>query len=156
MLSWFLTYRRLRLADKWLIYEWNNEPVARSNSFNQSGILKEEHIQWFDKKMGDENAFYWLCSINNDPVSIVRYDVGKNNTLIGINIAPQYRGKGISSTILMDTAIFYFEKFKKPVQAFIKPENKASICVFEKAGYQFIKKAMVNAQAALLYELKLF
>lgn len=149
-----MTYRRLLPSDKWLVYKWSTESTTRKNSLSQNDFSEEEHSKWFDLKMADENAFYLICLHDDEPISIIRYDIGDAFTLIGINIDKEFRGRGLGATILSDTLLLYFENSNKPILAYIKLENIASIRIFEKAGYKFVEEAILHEQKALIYELK--
>jgi len=149
-----LKYRDIMPSDMSLIYEWNNEAQTRLNSFNSTDISMETHEDWFKKKLNDSNAYYLIVLNEETPVALVRYDVSKDFTTVGINLSKLYRGKGLSSRILKETSAMYFSKHQQPVLAWIKPINIASIKAFESAGFVFEKEESVMNHKAIVYKLE--
>jgi UDP-2,4-diacetamido-2,4,6-trideoxy-beta-L-altropyranose hydrolase len=146
-----LSYRVITWDDIDLIYDWNNDPVARNNSFHSNQISKEEHEQWFNEKLHNPSIFYLIAVYNNQAIALVRYDVKELETTVGINLSKSYRGLGLSSIILTESSKLYFSKYDKPLIAYIKKENIASKKTFEKAGYTFQKEVEINQFHTLVY-----
>ena len=147
-----LSYRPIALSDELLVFEWNNDVQTRKNSFQSNAIQLEQHKTWFSKKIADKQAYYLIALLENHPIALIRYDVSNINTSVGITVSIEYRGKGLSSQMLKESALLYFSQFKNPLLAYIKPENIASIKSFEKAGYVYIRDEMVSNQKALVYK----
>jgi L-amino acid N-acyltransferase YncA len=146
-----LTYRTLLSSDMQLIFEWNNDVQTRKNSFQSDAIQIEQHKVWFSKKIADKKAYYLIALFDKLPIALIRYDVSDIHTSVGITVSNDYRGKGLSSQLLKESALLYFSQFKNPLLAYIKPENIASIKSFEKAGYVYIRDEMVSNQKTLVY-----
>lgn len=58
---------------------------------------------------------------------------------ISLNVAPGKRGKGIGTHILQEIAPWVRTQGYDDILAEIKPENRASVKAFEKAGFSFFK-----------------
>lgn len=149
-----LQVRKCRLTDLQLIFDWSNDPLVRSQSFNQEEILLENHIKWFKNKLQNKNSLLLINEYDNIPAGLVRLDIEKDKTTIGVLIDSLYRGKGLSSIMLIKSTLYYFETFDKPINAFIKKSNKLSIRAFEKAGFEFLKYTVVNKIPTVLYKLE--
>ena len=149
-----ITYRPLESKDLMLLLEWTNEPETRLNSFNTNQITLKEHTAWFNKTIQNPNAVYFICQVNKIAVGLVRFDKNENYTTVGINISSVFRGQGLSSTFLKDCSQLYFLKNSLIINAFIKPQNVASIKAFEKAGYSFLKETEIKNAKAVVYKLE--
>lgn len=146
--------RALSQEDKALMYHWANDPDTRNNSFSIDDIPYEKHSSWFDTKLHDSSATYYMCFYKGIKSGIVRFDRMENHSLVGINIAPEQRKKGLSSVFLQLATRMYFEMFPEAViLAFIKKSNIASVKSFEKAGFQFLEKKMHDSDEVYVYNL---
>jgi hypothetical protein len=55
--------------------------------------------------------------------------------------------------MLIKSSSKYFELFEKPILAYIKESNVASIRAFEKAEFKFFKNTIINEIPTLVYKL---
>ena len=151
----FLLLRKIVDSDKELIFDWANDKTTRENSFNPQIIDFETHSAWFDKKIKDENALYFIGEINSQPVGIVRFDKeNENSALVGISIDKNFRGRGLSTALLQQACAEYFKLTEqKNIIAQIKEDNIASIKSFLKAGFVFDKTLKINNMNANQYKL---
>jgi len=149
-----ITYRSLENKDLMLLLEWTNEPETRSNSFHTNQISLNEHTAWFNKTLQNPNAIYFICQVNKIAAGLVRFDKNENFTTVGINISSVFRGKGLSSIFLKECSKLYFLNNSLIINAFIKPQNVASIKAFQKAGYRFIEETQINNAKAMVYKLE--
>lgn len=132
-----LVLRKMRREDKNLTFEWANDEQTRTNSFNSSPIPFEDHSNWFDKKLIDENAWYYICELNGEPAGLIRFDKKDNKLITGITIDNKYRGKKLSSKFLRRGCEIVTEQTDLPIVAYIKKVNIPSIKSFEKAGFTY-------------------
>lgn len=137
-----------------LLYNWSNDRVVRSNSYDKSEISLVEHSQWFIRKVSESSALYLIAMINGKEAGIVRYEFDKDSTTVGVSIDQLFRGRNLASTMLRRTAIKYVEKICFPVLAFIKVENVASVKAFKSAGYKFYRKEVVKGANSYVYKLE--
>lgn len=147
----------IRLAtesDVIITHEWANDEVSRANSFSSEFIPLETHRGWWSAKIRDSSAFYFIGEVGGSPASIVRFDKKEDGRsfIIGVNLAPKYRGLGLSYQFLRAACYEFLRTNNAPIEAYIKPENIPSIKSFEKAGFRFVGETEVNGSNALVYE----
>lgn len=149
-----VTYRNITKDDMMLVFEWSNDSVTRSNSFSDQKISIEEHQKWYTGKLSDNNSLYYICELNEHPAGLVRYDIKDDYSVIGIMMSDKYRGRNLAFQFLKETLDLYFDKIKKPVKAYIKLTNSASVKSFEKAGYKKISEENINGQESYIYQIE--
>lgn len=148
----YVAIRDINITDKEITFDWANDKITRENSFNSQSITFEEHSTWFERKLNDKNATYYICEVNNKPASIVRFDKSEKQVVIGITIAPDFRGKKLATQFLQKTCKKYTKDTNEnKIYAYIKNENKASIKSFEKAGFIFNRTIEISNSVALEY-----
>jgi RimJ/RimL family protein N-acetyltransferase len=130
----------LRLANKSdckTVWEWANDPVTRSASFSSDYIPWENHVKWFEAKLLDPNClFYVVEDKNSSLIGQVRYEIEKNQAVVGIALASESRGKGYASPILRKSSQKAFESTTiEIIRAYIKPNNVPSLHAFAKANF---------------------
>lgn len=147
-----ISVRSIDITDKEITFEWANDKITRENSFNSQLITFEEHSAWFERKLVDKNSSYYICEVNNRPASIVRFDKSDDKVVIGITVAPDYRGKKLATQFLQKSYKKYMkETNESKIFAYIKNENKVSIKSFEKAGFIFNEILEFSNTKALEY-----
>ncbi|MBO0930727.1 GNAT family N-acetyltransferase [Fibrella aquatilis] len=138
-------------ADAQLYFEWANDPVTRQQSFNSEPILWENHEAWFTRKLTDPNALMLVFEVQSgDPIGQVRFEKqADGEVVIGVSLDAYFRGKGLASTLIRAAVSQCQEQWgNTPIAAHIKPDNKASVRAFERAGFHFdheSRKFGVNA-----------
>lgn len=148
-----ISVRELSEKDKEITFKWANDKITRESSFNSTIISFDEHANWIDRKLKDENADYFICEVGGVPASIVRFDKIDNKVVIGINIAPEFRGKKLAPYFLKKSCEKYFDKTdQSTVFAYIKKDNIASLKSFEKAGFILVKDLIINNSEAFEYK----
>ena len=145
-----MNFRNAEEKDVRLVYEWANDPVTRSQSFNSDPIPYENHVVWFNSHLRDEDHMMLIFfNEENEAVGMVRFDNLEDHVVIGINIAPDQRGKSYASRILSKAV--KHRRSEMPVYAYIKEDNIASVKSFTRAGFQFKKKLLYNNINSVLY-----
>ncbi len=146
--------RKLEERDKELVFEWENDPVTRANSFNSEPFQFNQHSIWFDSKLKDETAHYFVCKVGLKEVGLVRFDFdeSKNTFIIGITVAPKYRGRKLAAPFLKKACNYFLSICNGQITAYIKEENIASIKAFERAGFKFKSNETVQGVKSLRYE----
>lgn len=151
---YLINLRGCSMDDVSMIYRWSNDSLVRSQSFNQEPILLENHKVWLENKLNDKDSLLIINEFENVPAGLIRFDIKKEHTIVGILISQEFRGKGLATEMLIKTCQYYFSKFDKPIWAFIKETNKASIKSFERAGYLFLRNQIINDIPSLVYKLE--
>lgn len=147
-----LIVRTIEAEDKDLIYEWANDEQTRLNSFNSQPIPYDNHSAWFDQKLKDSNALYFICEFENTPAGLLRFDIAESEATIGIIIGEKFRGKGLALSFIHSCSQVYRLVSGNVIKAFIKPTNVASKKSFERAGFIYKGNHTINNIEALLYE----
>lgn len=142
-------------SDIELLWEWANDPVTRQNSFDSAKIPWEEHRDWCRKKLTDADCRLWIASNGGSaPVGCVRFDCEESEATISLTVAPSARGKGYGTQIIQQACERLFaESPFRLVHAYIKPNNIASVKVFEAAGFRYDSDAVCKEQACRYYTL---
>ena len=132
-----LRFRFAGASDVDLYFKWTNDPLVRKNSYNQNPIKYNDHVKWFNSKLNTTNCcFYLFYNFEKVPVGQVRIDNGPEETVIGISIDENFRGKSYGVEMLNLAVGDYLRKNPDSVIfAFIKEENLASKSIFKKAGF---------------------
>lgn len=148
-----LHFRFATKKDVELYFEWANDDVVRSNSFNQNKVIYEDHVKWFNSKLESKSYhFYLFLNENNIPVGQVRIVNNEKETIIGISIDKNFRGKSLGVEMLKQSCFDFLSKNKnETITAYIKLENKASYSIFKKAG--FANEEIVTEQNFKSYKL---
>lgn len=142
-------------SDIELLWDWANDPVTRQNSFDSAKIPWEEHSSWCKKKLSDADCRLWIASNGGSaPVGCVRFDCKESEATISLTVAPSARGKGYGAKIIQQGCDRLFaESSFRLVHAYIKPDNIASVKVFEAAGFRYDSDAVCKQQAGRHYTL---
>lgn len=142
-------------SDIELLWEWAKDPVTRQNSFDSAKIPWEEHRAWCRNKLSDESCRLWIAlNGGSAPVGCVRFDCKESEATISLTVAPNARGKGYGTKIIQHACDRLFAKSPfHLVHAYVKPENIASVKVFEAAGFRYDSDAVCKKQIARHYTL---
>lgn len=134
-----ISLRKATVEDSDDIYCWRNDPVTREQSFVKRRVSYKEHLQWFRKALEDPNKVFYM-GVNNkgEKCGVVRFDIiNELCAEINVNVAPEKRGKGISSKLILNSSTLFFSETKrKLILARIKEKNIASIKAFQKVGFR--------------------
>ena len=134
-----ISYRIADASDLQLFFNWTNDPEVRLNSYNSQPISLEEHTNWFLSKMNDGKTLFYIAEVKNQPAGMVRFDIKEEHSIISISVDKDFRGMGLASILLQDCCESYFKIESKPVLAYIKSTNPASIHSFQKAHFSFLR-----------------
>ena len=159
-----IVIREINKQDKYILFNWINDPVVRDSSFRSSYIKIDEHENWFDNSFKNKERTHYIALDSFDcPLGQVRFDSFNFNaykfnkkllqyknfkviTEIDISIEKCVRGFGIGRLILIDG----IEKFTKNCRvntlliARIKKYNLPSIAIFLKAGFKEVNNKDKN------------
>jgi RimJ/RimL family protein N-acetyltransferase len=151
-----LYFRHATMEDAKLIFELSNENLVRENSINQGKIIWEDHLKWLPSKLNDGNCFYLLAfTKENLFVGQVRIDATNEDSIIGISISPEFRGKGLSSSLLLNSAKLFFDSFSyvNGITAKIVENNSPSIIAFTRTGYKYSHNELINNKVFSVFKL---
>lgn len=155
---------KLRLAglnDSRLLFEWAKDPAARAASFRSAGISWDGHVRWFDERLRDSRSVIYIGERSHDesdgtPVGVVRFQIqdeqSDRRAVVSVNVAPEFRGEGWGrELILFSTRALVRSRSVRCIDAFVKPENHASIRLFEASGFRRVGGGVVSGQDALRF-----
>ncbi|WP_235925739.1 UDP-2,4-diacetamido-2,4,6-trideoxy-beta-L-altropyranose hydrolase [Pontibacter burrus] len=138
-LSQRLTLRQATIADLELIFDWNNDPEVRRQSFNPEPILLDNHTRWYTARLEDTACRFYIAEIDGLPAAQIRFDIKEGIATISYLISIGYRGKGLGHIVLQKG----IAKLKaespdlKLVEGLVQQNNRASVRAFEKAGFNY-------------------
>lgn len=147
-------FRKAEIEDAKLVFKLSNDPVVRKNSINQTIISWEDHLNWFSSHIKDANYFFHLHFTNQNVfVGQVRFGIECEHAVVSISIVEEFRGKGLSTKILIDSCSSLFSNYSNVsfIKAYIKPENISSIKGFLNAGFAFKTVEIFGGESYNLY-----
>ncbi len=145
-----VTIRAANRDDRKLLWEWANDPEVRAVSFHSDPIPWEDHVRWFDRKLGEENCvLYIACNQSGSPIGQVRFDLDAAKATISISLGRHFRGRGLGVEVLRAACRQFFSLRRgSVVHAWVKQGNEASLRAFRKAGFLDQAPEMVNSKPA--------
>ncbi|PHM11052.1 UDP-2,4-diacetamido-2,4,6-trideoxy-beta-L-altropyranose hydrolase [Nostoc sp. 'Peltigera malacea cyanobiont' DB3992] len=149
----FFQLRSVQQDDCWLLWEWSNAPEVRAVSFSSKSILWENHVQWFKSKLTNPNCIFYIAINNNNvPIGQIRYDIENYEATVSMSIAPKFRNQGYGTSLIkLACKQLFSDSDITRINAYIKPNNQASIKAFYKAGFQSkVVTTLQEHQAILL------
>tara|TARA_B110000503_G_scaffold140872_1_gene232901 strand:+ start:3056 stop:3562 length:507 start_codon:yes stop_codon:yes gene_type:complete len=148
-----IKFRKANTDDLRIYFEWLNDPVDRSLSFNTNKVDFKTHKKWFLNKINDRNSLLLVFLYLNNPIGEVRIEKEDlNQSRISISISKENRGKGFASDMLIKASKYFHSNNPKfIINAFIKRSNSYSIKSFKKAGYEYEKTIMYEGHECLKY-----
>ena len=137
--SLFLKVRCASENDADLIFKWSNDKLTRENSYSQSEIDHASHVNWFHQKLNDNTCCFLIIEFEGVPAGTVRFDIKEDETVVGINVSPEFRRKKLSTAMLRLSCQYLFNHFKETsITAYIKKSNSASLKSFANSGFEII------------------
>ncbi|HEY4651354.1 MAG TPA: bifunctional UDP-2,4-diacetamido-2,4,6-trideoxy-beta-L-altropyranose hydrolase/GNAT family N-acetyltransferase, partial [Pontibacter sp.] len=134
-----LKLRPATIADLQLVYDWNNDPEVRKRSFNPEPILLENHTHWYKAKLEDAACRFYIATIAGTPAAQIRFDVKGETATISYLISREFRGKGLSHTVLLKGIATVKAALPqvKVIEGLVQQNNPASVRAFEKVGFAY-------------------
>ena len=114
-------------------------------SLNSEFIPWETHKEWFVKLLKNKNSYMYVGIFENQPVSMVRYDLSsnfKNTYELSILVKSNFQGIGLGKELLNRSLEIFFKKVspKNRVIACVKNTNQTSKNLFKKNGFLIYKE----------------
>jgi UDP-2,4-diacetamido-2,4,6-trideoxy-beta-L-altropyranose hydrolase len=147
---------RLRLAresDCRLLFEWAQDPAARAASFHSAAIFWDEHVRWFGERLQDRDSVLYIGeNAAGVPLGLVRFQIKGDEAVLSVNVAPGFRGEGWGRELIrFSTRSLVRTHSVRRIKAFVKPDNQASVRLFEASAFRRAGKERVANQDALLF-----
>jgi UDP-2,4-diacetamido-2,4,6-trideoxy-beta-L-altropyranose hydrolase len=134
-----VSLRQARFADSAAMFAWQSAPGARRYARNPAAPKQAEHETWLKAKLADPDCIFNIVLYGDEPAGILRFDrlaqrdSGRDASEVSILIAAERQGLGIAGAAL---ALGQRLLPKERIVAAIRAENRASIRLFEAAGYR--------------------
>lgn len=133
--------REATLEDSERVWRWRNDAEARRGSFDEREIPFDEHRQWFERTIQRPDRRMCVVVAGGVEAGVVRLDLEGSGAIVSINIAPEWRGKGVGKAALRALAERAFgELGLKQLVARIKAENVGSRRAFEDVGFRLVQE----------------
>lgn len=150
-----VSLRKATENDCTMVWEWFNDPVTRKMSRNTQQVSLEDHQKWFLQSLVNPDRSLWIALLDQQAIGVVRFDdLNENLSEISINISPDFRAKGLGSTIIYTATQEYVENLQKPkalILAMVRQGNMASSKSFLKAGYEEAPQHCTKGWDAFVY-----
>lgn len=136
-----LRVRPAETSDAEDVWRWRNDAESRSASRQTDEVPWPEHEAWFARAIRDPDKTLLIGSdpATGEKVGLVRLDRRADGArLVGINIAPEQRGRG-HGTRLLKAALAAAGSDR--LIAEVRKENARSMRLFEEAGFRRVGAA---------------
>jgi UDP-2,4-diacetamido-2,4,6-trideoxy-beta-L-altropyranose hydrolase len=130
-----VSLRQARFVDAAAMLEWQSAPGIRAYARNPAAPDPQAHARWLRAKLDDGNCIFNIVLCGDEPVGILRFDrlTARDACEISILIAADKHGLGIGGCALeLGKRLLPKER----IVAAIHADNRASIRMFERAGYR--------------------
>lgn len=132
------------------VFDLSNDAVVRKHSIQTAAIIWEEHCTWFHSQITSSSCIFYIAeTLKGEFIGQVRFNYREGEWLISISIVSQFRGMGISATLLNRACKM---SCIKKIMALVKKENQPSLKSFAKAGFCAIGELSIHG--ALYHKLE--
>lgn len=130
--------RQAEPSDSRSLWEWRNDPDARTASLETQPVPWADHEHWYAASL-ENPARLILVAIDDSEtrVGMVRFDFDSaESATVSINVAPAQRGKGAGQRLL-HAAIAQVRDDRPALEliAKIRTSNTPSARIFEREGF---------------------
>jgi RimJ/RimL family protein N-acetyltransferase len=131
-----ITLRLAVAGDAEALWRWRNDPVTRRASFDEREVPLEAHARWFEEALGRADRRIYIVEADGAAAGMVRLDLAGGEGAVSINLAAEWRGRGIGAEALRLLAREAFGRLRLArVTALVKADNPGSRAAFERAGF---------------------
>lgn len=143
--------RRAEEDDCRLLWEWSNDPRVRAVSFSAEPIPWGDHVRWFKERLADPNSILFVAlDPQNRAIGQVRFQLEDGHAIVSIVLASEFRGQGYGKMVLAKAQEEVFASASvNCIDAYVKPENEASLHLFAEAGFKRGGAVAVRSQEAI-------
>lgn len=130
------TLRPATAEDCHRVWVWRNDPETRQASFDSSPIDFAAHQAWFKASLERDDRRLYVILADGTESGVVRLDISGKEAVVSVNLAPEWRGRGVGPAALQAVSEFAFAVLDlERLVASVKPENQRSLTAFRKAGF---------------------
>jgi UDP-2,4-diacetamido-2,4,6-trideoxy-beta-L-altropyranose hydrolase len=148
-----LRLRFVRESDCRSLFEWADDPVVRAASLHSAAISWEDHSRWFAERLHDPHSVIYMGeNAAGKAVGLVRFQIRGESAVLSVSVAPEFRGQSWGRELIAFSTRSLTRAFSvRRVDALVKPDNQASIRLFEASGFRRAGIERVADQDALLF-----
>jgi len=130
--------RLATISDCKSLFDWRNDEISRAMFFNESSPSIEEHNIWFEKSLSNVDRTLYIGELGDEKIGMCRFDFKQSKLFaeVSINVNPTSRGRGLGKKLLFESIECYLVKNKHNLLAKVKPNNLASLKIFDSAGFE--------------------
>lgn len=112
------------------IYEWRLDAQTQEYSFTKTEFSFSEHMRWLESEIASKKSLLFTGYTNGSRFGFIRFKLEPYNRLarISLNVAPQYRGRGMSKHFLGQAIRAFREESSFRLIADVMVENTFSQC----------------------------
>ncbi|WP_299759619.1 UDP-2,4-diacetamido-2,4,6-trideoxy-beta-L-altropyranose hydrolase [uncultured Pontibacter sp.] len=138
-LAAILTLRKATEEDLLLVYNWNNDPEVRRQSFNPKPIPLTNHQAWFRARLVDSATPLYIAEAAGVPAAQIRFSLSEGRAVISYLVASAFRSKGLGHVVLLKGVERLLQEHPELelVEGLVQKDNMASVKAFEKAGFAY-------------------
>lgn len=109
------------------VWEIATSPAVRAASFDPEPIEYDAHVGWYESTLRSPDRDLLVAVEADEVVGYARFDRRANGSVISIAVRPSDHGRGTGRRLL-DAAVSVH--VDRPVLAYVKPSNVASVRLF--------------------------
>lgn len=130
---------KVNINDASLLFEWVNDKDVRNNAINTNQIKWEDHLDWLNRKIADENCTIYIIYDKEEAIGQVRFENFNDNYLIDYSLDKKHRNRRLGKPLLLKAIqkLDILNIKKKTFTGIVKTGNIASVKTFQ--GLKFIE-----------------
>ena len=150
-----LTLRPAKAIDALTYFAWENDPVVRSSAINSESIDIATHLEWFDKRLRDENSHLYVLEAGDLPIGQIRFQRHGAEATIDYSLDVLVRGRGWANQLLKLGIETFSSSRSTLLRTSVKLENVASASPlirleFSEKPYDFAKDVNSTYSIAII------
>lgn len=131
-----VTLRLAQPEDSHRVWTWRNDQETRQASFDSAMIPLHLHEVWFRESLRRADRRIYIVLADETESGMVRLDISGREAEVSINLAPEWRGRGVGTLALRALAEQAFGSLElESLVALVKAGNMTSRAVFRAAGF---------------------
>lgn len=133
-----LSLRRAVTADLGLYFYLAHDPHARAMFFAPDPPTWDEHLAWWNLP-----ALRFVAYDDTVPIGAIWF-WDETPAIVSVNLCPDARGNGFASPVIRMGSRECADEWRRPIRAYIKPDNRASVKAFFGAGYTPVGETVIE------------
>lgn len=136
--------RLVTIDDAQFLFDLRNEKLNRLMFKDTSSVKWDDHVLWLSDKIS-RNDFYIYVALNEEGDKIGQFRIDATGE-VSVSLSAKFKGIGIGWRIIKIGSDIFKSGSPKELIADVKCENISSLKAFQKAGYQFKEKFILENQ----------